>query len=315
MPIVRPYDSFSQQATQSQTTEQNTGDVVTPSSFFGNLFNKLSGAGLTDAQKREMDYNSREAQKQRDWQEYLSSTAWQRGVSDMIAAGLNPQMMYGSGSGGSASTPSGASASASGASANGSISLGELMNIMLMSKQARLLDSQATKNEADANLTSRNAAWVDKMNQGTLDKLMSDVGLNGARVNSLDYDNGLKKAQELQILKEIEWIDRVNQAKTEADKAKAAYDYAEASISEYERKNGHRLNSSELLAVLDTIANALGVKDGETGIVNGIIGAFKPKFQETEVLPDGSTRQVNRTGNLFLDGFASWLNRRASRRK
>lgn len=40
------------------------------------------------------DYNSQEAQKNRDWQTEMANTAWQRGVKDMQAAGINPAAAY-----------------------------------------------------------------------------------------------------------------------------------------------------------------------------------------------------------------------------
>lgn len=53
---------------------------------------------------------AKEAAKQRDWQEEMSNTAYQRAVADMKAAGLNPMLSYQQGG---ADVPSGAVAQTS----------------------------------------------------------------------------------------------------------------------------------------------------------------------------------------------------------
>lgn len=56
----------------------------------------------------QMEYNAKEAQVAREWQEYMSNTSYQRAVADLYKAGLNPILAAGNYG---ASTPMGAMAS------------------------------------------------------------------------------------------------------------------------------------------------------------------------------------------------------------
>lgn len=73
------------------------------SDSFGRFVNNFSGATA------KMQYEADQAQQNRDWQEYMSNTAYQRQIADMKAAGINPASINADG----ASTPTGAQGHAS----------------------------------------------------------------------------------------------------------------------------------------------------------------------------------------------------------
>lgn len=91
--------SQAQTANNLQGAQWNLGNIINMGSMLAS--NAMSAASQSSA----MRYNSKEAKAQRDWQERMSSTSYQRGVKDLEAAGLNPVLAAYNGFG--AQTPSG----------------------------------------------------------------------------------------------------------------------------------------------------------------------------------------------------------------
>lgn len=122
-----------------------TAGATALSNYFSNRTNR-DIAGSANAQ------TAYQAQLNRDFQERMSNTSWQRGVADMKAAGINPMLAF---SRGGASTPAGSSAAAvvgapqqpvvSNAVNSGIAALRAKADLANLHKQNELIDAQSFK--------------------------------------------------------------------------------------------------------------------------------------------------------------------------
>lgn len=96
-------------------------------------------------------FNAEQARENRDWQERMSNTSYQRAVKDLTAAGLNPMLAYGNGG---ASSPGGATGSAvvskvENAPASGVASAQAAMNMAVAKAQVKQIEAQTENTQAD----------------------------------------------------------------------------------------------------------------------------------------------------------------------
>jgi len=150
-----------------------------------------------EAQESAQRINISEAQKQRDFEEKMSSTAYQRAMQDMKKSGLNPMLAYAQGG---ASTPSGASARVEPADALSKMIPGmtsSALSALNMAKDLKQKDATTIAQIANANLaeqqaqlTANNARSVALKNRVVdlaWENLVKEIQVKGKGLEIQDY--------------------------------------------------------------------------------------------------------------------------------
>lgn len=206
----------------------------------GNLFGGFLGSsGQAAANSQTMAFNAQQAQLNRDFQERMSNTAYQRAVQDMYKAGLNPILAANLGG---ASSPSGSAASATlgnagallGAGVSSASQVGQrALDMKATYAQAEKDSSQVPLNETQAGLAKAQTVRTD------------------AETTNVNADTGLKIANSGLVSEQTKsvMVDQVIKSHEANIKAREAADVTAYGTSPIARE------IASVLRMLDTLGN------------------------------------------------------------
>lgn len=266
------------------------------------IVDRMTQAHQTGAEVEAQQFSAEEAQKSRDFTEYMSRNKYQMETQSMEQSGINPAMVYGGGN----LVPTAANGAQGTPSAPGSSALNPfdiMMTMARMSRELSLLDSQKAnidsdteKNKAEASkigsedeLLKLQVKYYPNLTEKQIEKFDSEIGVNQADKEKIVSEKSLTDAKKVLQDFENKYADRYYELRNALEDAtahrelsreklnnvqSAMYDIERIYMDEYHMKMG----TSEAYSVCVALLSAFGLSpDGLAGSLKKI-GADMPQW-------------------------------------
>lgn len=329
------YDAWEEKATNKGYFVDNLTDGLGSAfSQLPELLNSLIAyygrTDLTGAEKAQNEWNAAEAEKSRQFTEYMQRNKYSMETGSMQDAGVNPAMVYG---GGNLVSTASNGATGSGSLAAGGNMFDMLTAMMRLPLEMKQIKAETAKIEADEELTRQkklteeaesriraiNADYQEQLNGQTLDNLKADYNNTLAdtdyKTAQKDYVVTQKDAQSTlnKYLDEKEQAE-IKQMKANADKisqdekkAKAETTY-QTWYNNFVQKNNFLPSSNDALMLATYVASLFGI--GKDNVVGWITDLFtegnlpNPNKGKNKPLNKAWQREFDNNGIPYDNGVA-----------
>lgn len=271
---------------------------------------------LTGAENEQNAFNANEAQKSRDFTEYMARNKYSMETESMQNAGVNPAMVYGQGS--LVPTASNGATGQGSASAGGDL-LGMIASLMKLPVEIQNLKADKDVKIATANEANANAKKAEAETEGTRNYNAWFQDTYELRKQGLELSNNLTATQERMIYKQMDVMEEeMKKIKTEAVRNiyAAMLDHANArkiaALLPYEiALTKAKTANEQAMAKLNAVNAAYQQGLIDNGYLEAICDKAKSEARSAEAkakvdeiqssIRDGSFGEMEFTGNWLLD--------------
>lgn len=296
---------------------------------------KYAGTGLTQAEQEANEFSSSEAQKSRDWEEYMARNKYAMETQSMESAGLNPAMVYGGGSLVPTAT-NGASASSV------TPQSGELFDVIstiarlrseinLSNAQAEEAKASAEEKKAQAGNIEKQTSWIDRINElnaegkeisnsldrNRIDEIKQNIKTSAEQAHKLAEEatteqekrllylseRRLNEANVKQVAEMLPYNKEMAEAKTTLDKANASLAFVNAAY-----QNG-LIDSGYIDALVGELTASKYLKETQEGTadVERQLKAFEYRVKSKQFTPYVEMNGDDSLSDKVVEGLYSGL--------